>query len=625
MLDAASLAALVANHPGLTWVREPGGRLLAASPSARERLGAALDNGVVARGDLGGSPAEDLRVDGVPLRLVRTAVDGLVWSVAEVRDEVVALRSALAESEARLDRSERWRELLELVSIGGAGEVCTDTGQLVASPALLRVFGREGRVSSWDDLFAGCDPSDRDRLAEARDHVAAGGGSWFGEVAWREATGLSHWLRVGLRLERRADGARLLVAARDVDRRHVEEEALERLCAAAGATTGDPAQWIESLANAFAVDAAFYATLDGGHFVVAAHSGDPLLVGTSCAIADSPVALALANLGRVAVAGVERRFPRDPLAAGHDGWVAVALRDGNGAATGVFGVVCRRGLPSEAVVGPGLELVGRIVAAHQRGVRAEAEARSARGTARRAARLEALAAFVGGVAHDYNNLLTALFGRVDLARDVLANDHPARQELHAIERITVSAAGLTAQLLAFARPRLEDVGELDVGDVLVGLDPVVRPLLAGRVELEVVGALERLRVRVDRGQLEQVLVNLVVNARDASPVGGLVRLEVFTGHLDAAAVGELGKLAPGPWVAIAVGDRGPGVAPELAERIFDPFFTTKGPGAGTGLGLATVREIAQTYCGHVAVANNPGGGALFTVYFSRVIAAPATA
>jgi signal transduction histidine kinase len=298
------------------------------------------------------------------------------------------------------------------------------------------------------------------------------------------------------------------------------------------------------------------------------------------------------------------------------------LRDATGSATGVLGVLSRRGLPGEAVLGPGLELVGQIASAQQRGARAEAEAHSARGAARRTARLEALAAFVGGVAHDYNNVLTALLGRVDLARDVLASDHPARVELQAIERISVSAAGLTAQLVAFARPRLEDVGELEVGEVLAGLDPVVRPLLAGRVELAVCGAPERLRVRVDRGQLEQVLVNLVVNARDASPLGGVVRIEVFTGHLDAAAVGELGKLAPGPWVAIAVGDRGPGVAPELAERIFDPFFTTKGPGTGTGLGLATVREIAQTYGGHVAVANNPGGGALFTVYFSRVVTPP---
>ncbi len=233
---------------------------------------------------------------------------------------------------------------------------------------------------------------------------------------------------------------------------------------------------------------------------------------------------------------------------------------------------------------------------------------------RQAQKMEAVGQLAGGVAHDFNNLLTVISGNCELLLSDTPADDPRRGSLADIRSASERAASLTRQLLAFSRKQILEPRLVDVHEVVTGIEKMLRRLIGEDVDLQTDLAADPSWVKVDPGQLEQVVMNLVVNARDAMPRGG--RITIRTRSVDPAAsvdLEETGKRARRPRVVISISDTGSGIPPEVKAHLFEPFFTTKVAGKGTGLGLATVYGIVKQSGGDIAVESEPGRGATFTV------------
>jgi signal transduction histidine kinase len=234
---------------------------------------------------------------------------------------------------------------------------------------------------------------------------------------------------------------------------------------------------------------------------------------------------------------------------------------------------------------------------------------------RQVQKMEAVGRLAGGIAHDFNNLLTVIIGRSELVLAHLPSGDAWRQDLELIQTTAHRAAALTGQLLAFSRRQLLQPMVIDLPMVIGNVVPMLRRLIGEDIEIHTVAGATG-RVKVDPGQIEQVLVNLAVNARDAMPQGG--RLVISTAHavLDEDAVGRIGGILPGPYLILSVADTGIGMDDETRLQVFEPFFTTKPQ--GTGLGLSMVYGIVQQHGGTIIVESAPGQGAAFKLYLPRV-------
>ncbi|MBK8005107.1 MAG: PAS domain S-box protein [Gemmatimonadetes bacterium] len=243
---------------------------------------------------------------------------------------------------------------------------------------------------------------------------------------------------------------------------------------------------------------------------------------------------------------------------------------------------------------------------------------------RQAQKMEAVGKLAGGVAHDFNNLLTAIAGYAESLLD-WAPAPAAREDIQEIITASDRAARLTRQLLAFSRQQILTPEVLDVRVVVEHLGGMLRRLIGEDVEFVVQHAPGEGWVRADRGQLEQVILNLVVNARDAMPGGGTLTLATHAVELDAGVTHEFPDAVPGPHICLTVQDTGTGMAPEVLSRAFDPFFTTKQQGQGTGLGLSTVYGIVRQSGGSIRLESTPGSGTTVRVYLPRLADGPAGA
>ncbi|HSE93616.1 MAG TPA: GAF domain-containing protein, partial [Methylomirabilota bacterium] len=272
--------------------------------------------------------------------------------------------------------------------------------------------------------------------------------------------------------------------------------------------------------------------------------------------------------------------------------------------------------------GPGLV---RVVVAHEniseRRLAEEALQRNEEHV-RQVQKMEAVGRLAGGIAHDFNNLLTVITGRTQLALRRLREDDPMRHDLGLIRTTAERAATLTRQLLAFSRKQLLQPRVVEVEAVVRGLVPMLQRLLGEDVELIIPPVAGPARVKADPGQLEQVIVNLAVNARDAMPQGGRLTVRIGLAELDDSAARAGGAAQPGSYVVLSVIDSGIGMDEATKARIFEPFFTTKELGHGTGLGLATVYGIVQQHQGRLTVESEPGRGTTFHVYLPATTETP---
>jgi PAS domain S-box-containing protein len=234
---------------------------------------------------------------------------------------------------------------------------------------------------------------------------------------------------------------------------------------------------------------------------------------------------------------------------------------------------------------------------------------------RQAQKMEAVGRLAGGIAHDFNNLLTAIQGYGDLVLDALTPNDPVRRDIEEIGQAARRASELTGQLLAFSRRQVQQRRVLDLNALVSGLDKMLRRVIGEDVELRTRLDPAAGAVSADPGQLEQVLVNLAVNARDAMPTGGGLSIE--TAHIDRHAASAAG-LPHGVYACLIVRDTGVGMDEETRSHLFEPFFTTKPPGKGTGLGLSTVYGIVQQSGGQILAESSPRAGATFRIYLPEV-------
>lgn len=233
-------------------------------------------------------------------------------------------------------------------------------------------------------------------------------------------------------------------------------------------------------------------------------------------------------------------------------------------------------------------------------------------------KMETVGRLAGGISHDFNNILTVIKGYSQLLLSELNEDHPLRENLEEIKKATERAEDLTRQLLAFSRRQVMEMKVIGLNHLIKNLEKMLRRVIGEDIELTTVLTDDLGRIKTDPAQIEQVILNLAVNARDAMPSGGKLTLETTNVELDKDYAHTHISVAPGRYVMLSVSDTGCGMTPEVKERIFEPFFTTKGQGKGTGLGLSTVYGIVKQSGGNIWVYSEPGEGTTFKIYIPRV-------
>jgi signal transduction histidine kinase/CheY-like chemotaxis protein len=237
---------------------------------------------------------------------------------------------------------------------------------------------------------------------------------------------------------------------------------------------------------------------------------------------------------------------------------------------------------------------------------------------RQSQKMEAIGLLAGGIAHDFNNLLTAIEGYSTLMAEAMRTDDPLQAHLAEVRRAAERATALTRQLLAFSRRQILEPRVLGLRDSVTSMGPMLQRLIGENVDIVVRERGEPGHVKADPGQIEQVILNLAINARDAMPRGGTLTFEISDARLTNADARSGATVVPGRYTLLTVSDSGHGMDAETQARVFEPFFTTKQKGKGTGLGLSTVYGIVKQSGGYIWIDSAPGTGTRFSIYLPRV-------
>ncbi len=484
-------------------------------------------------------------------------------------------------------------DLAEAQRIGGLGSWTFDptSGASTWSPQMYRIFGidRSGQPADMATLAKLFTPEALERVAAALERAVRTGEPLKVDVEFTRPDGTPGWVAVDGEAERNATGTafRLRGTMLDITARVLAEATRTRLVSA-----------IEQSADAISVG-----QIDGPIEFV--NAGFERLYGYQ---RDEVLGqnLRILKSGRHTRAFWEMIW--EVIRAGGTWSGMLVNRRKDGTLVEVESVM-------SGFLDPGGQPVGLVKT--DRDVTQE---RALQARLRQASQMEAIGQLAGGVAHDFNNMLTAIRGYTELVREHLpVADEQDRADLGQVLLAADRATALTRQLLAFGRKQMLEPRVLDPDVIVSEIVPMLRRLLGAQVALTTRSAPDVGLIRVDPSQLEQVIVNLAVNARDAMPAGGALTIETANADLDEAYVARHPSAIAGPHVMLAVADTGTGMDAATLARIFEPFFTTKGSGQGTGLGLATVYGIVQQSGGSIEVDSEPGQGTTFRVYFPRLI------
>ncbi|HWE41374.1 MAG TPA: PAS domain-containing protein, partial [Gemmatimonadaceae bacterium] len=578
------------------WLTEPDRWLRHLHPDDRDRV-------------LAGSVAAAARGESVDLEYRMISRDGSVlWFhdrgsfLRDADGRVTAWRGIMIDITARKSAEEALRRSEERFRLAGraTNDVIWDwdvpTGRLAWGDAITAVFGypQEEISDSIDWWTRGIHPADRDRVVRGIHAVLDSGGTmWNDEYRFRRRDGSFAAVLDRGHVARDAEGTAIRMVGSMIDL----TEQLET--ASALRLQGKLLQTVQQ--GVLATDIKGRVTFVNRAAVELLGWTEPEIRGRVAAELVIPPESAAAAAEAIACITEKKSW---------SGEIAMLRKD---ATTFVAHLT---GSPIEGPDGRIHGFVGVVSDVSERHALEE--------QLRQSQKMEAIGRLAGGVAHDFNNLLTIIQTNAEFLLEDLGQEDPRSSDVLEIRNATERAAGLTRQLLAFSRKQLLQPRPLDIEALIGNLQPMLSRLIAEDIRIET-----RLRrsdgcIMADPGQLEQVLLNLVVNARDAMPDGGRILIETADIELDGSYVhGDRAPVIAGTYRMIAVSDTGIGMAPEIRDRVFDPFFTTKPVGKGTGLGLATVYGIVKQSGGHIWVYSEPGIGTTFKLYFPRLSAAAA--
>lgn len=425
--------------------------------------------------------------------------------------------------------------------------------------------------------------------------------------------------------------AGMLVLIRNLSDRHTAEDPLRSIVAGTAGAIGEDffPSLVRHLAQIFSVRFAVVAELVEPERTqartLAFWSGEGIAGNLTYDLAGTPCARVARGDTCYYPEGIQQLFPDDPWLreVGAEGYIGTPLRDSTGRIIGLVEVLDAAPIYRSRDVGSIMQIFAARAAAELERVRIERELHRNRELLLQSQKLEGIGRLAGGVAHDFNNLLTAMLGFSESALETLPDDAPARADLLQIRRAALSASGLTAQLLTFARRQAVAPRVLDLGELLQELRPLLTQLLGEGIALEYRIPAALWPIEADPGQLEQVLVNLTRNAREAMPRGGT--LQVTLDHLagGTAAVPGHSPGAEGDWVRLTFADTGVGMSAETLALAFEPFFTTKD--AGAGLGLATCHGIIRRVGGQIWAESDRDEGTRIVILLPRTRRVPAPA
>ncbi len=237
---------------------------------------------------------------------------------------------------------------------------------------------------------------------------------------------------------------------------------------------------------------------------------------------------------------------------------------------------------------------------------------------RQVQKLETIGVLVGGIAHDFNNILTAILGYTELVLELLPSDSPVRNDIYIIQQTAQRAAPLTQRLLGFARRQIVEPQITGINELIIGVDKMLRRIIGEDIELITLATAVTDQIKIDPGQLEQLLINLAVNARDAMPNGGKLIIKTSNVFIDEDGPSTRSELKAGKYVLLSVSDTGLGMTEEVKDHLFEPFFSTKQQGQGSGLGLTICLGIVKQSNGHIWVSSEPGHGTTFEIFLPCV-------